>query len=270
MKMIYLSLAFILGLFACSSPGAKPKTKDATQIKDTATASTAGDTTHGYVYEPTPFTEGDVTVPPYGLDTVKALIRKIKFEEDSMDQGMGTEPLDSKLYMALSFNEKFTYHMIHPESYSQNCSILPERTDEAHRIYGHLPDIFGEYDWSERQLKFFTGNRDAVEQLMKPLIQINNKVGGNFREAIVRMNAIELIPYLIEFYNREKKDHYILTILMLLMKENKYTEFTNSTSYSKLYGKEDGEYSAYLVYNKANEVLILQRASNFYNGLLAK
>jgi len=166
--------------------------------------------------------------------------------------------------------------MIHPESYSQNCSILPERTDEANRIYGHLPHIFGDYSWSERQLKFFTENRDAVEQLMKPLIQINKKIGGNFKEAIVEMNAIELIPYLIEFYNREKKDHYILTMLMLLMKENRYPEFMNSTSYSKLYGKETGDYAiedvygSYLVYNKANEALIIQRATDFYNGLQAK
>jgi hypothetical protein len=276
MKTICLSLAFILVLFACSSPGAKTKTKDVTLVKDTVTVSTGVDSSQPQFYKPVLFTEEEgITVPPYGLDTVKKLIAKIKNVEDTVTGGeSSTEPLDANLYVALSFNEKFTYHMIHPEAYSQNCSILPERTDEANRIYGHLPNIFGEYSWSERQLKFFTENRDAVEQLMKPLIQINKKMGGNFREAIVKMNAKELIPYLIEFYNRDKKDHYILTILMLLMKENKYPEFMNSTSYKKLYGFKDeqyeDEYGAYLVYNKANEDLIIQRATNFYNGLQAK
>jgi len=274
MKMIYLSLAFILGFFACSLPGAKTKTPSATLIKDTAIASTATDTSQGEDYTSGLYTDDDYTVPPYGLDTVKALIKKIKWEDDPENGEMGTGALDSKQYLALSFNEKFTYHMIHPESYAQNCSILPERTDEANRIYGHLPHIFGDYSWSERQLKFFTEYRDAVEQLMKPLIQINKKIGGNFSEAIVEMNAKELIPYLIEFYNTEKKNHYILTILMLLMKENKYPEFVNSTSYRKLYGFKDeqyeDEYGAYLVYNKANEALIIQRATNFYNGLQTK
>lgn len=268
--MICLSLAFILGLFACSSTGAKTKKQDAILIKDTVIASTASDTTHDFVYEPAVFTDGDLTVPPYGLDSVKALIHNLKWEDDSLNPQIGTIALDANRYVSLSFNEKFTYHMIHPESYSQNCDILPERNDETNRIYGHLPNIFGEYSWSERQLKFFTENRDAVEQLMKPLIQINNKIGGNFKEAIVEMNAKELIPYLIEFYNKEKKDHYILTVLMLLMRENKYPEFMNSTSYRKLYGNEENEYSAFLAYNKANEALIIQRATNFYNGLQAK
>jgi len=264
----------MLGLFACSSPGAKSTSKDTNPKKDTA--STTADTSQPRFYKPVLFTEEGVTVPPYGLDTVKALIKKIKWKEgDDPEAGeTSTEALNPKVYAALSFNEKFTYHMIHPESYSQNCSILAERTDEANRIYGHLPDIFGEYSWSERQLNFFTDNRDAVEQLMKPLIEITNKIGGNFKEAIVRMNAKELIPYLIEYYNREKKDHYILTVLMLLMKNNKYPEFMNSTSYRKLYDKGEygyeDEYAAYLVYNKANEALIIQRATNFYNALQPK
>ncbi|OQP57130.1 hypothetical protein A3860_11240 [Niastella vici] len=272
MKTICLSLAFILGLFACSSPGTKTKKQDVL-IKDT-NASTVANTSEEPVDSLTPYPEDDLTVPPYGLDTVKALIDKIKFVDDPDGGEMGTKALDANLYVGLSFNEKFTYHMIHAESYSQNCAILPVRTDEANRIYGHLPHIFGDFSWSERQLKFFTENRDAVEQLMKPLIQINKKIGGNFREAIVEMNAKELIPYLIEFYNKEKKDHYVLTVLMLLMKENKYPEFMSSTSYKKLYDFKDeqyeNEYGAYLVYNKANEALIIQRATNFYNGLQAK
>jgi len=270
MKLLYLPLNLILLLFfACSSPAAKkpqdtaPKA-DTTATMDTsaavATASSATTVGQSTVFP-------DESLKPYGLDTVKSLMKKVKFEEDSSGGDGGTEALDDKTYASLSFEQKFTYHMIHPESFSQNCDILPERKDEANRIYGHLPDIFGEYEWSERQLNFFKNNRLAVEKLMKPIIQKGNTIGANYEEAIVEMNAKEMIPFLIDYYNRQKKDHYILTVLMLLMKNNQYPEFMNSTSYTKLYGSEDGEYSAYLVYNKANEDLIFKRAMNFYNGL---
>jgi hypothetical protein len=212
-------------------------------------------------------------VPTYGRDKIKALVGKLKFVEDPESGDMGTKALDPKTYASLSFNEKFTYHMIHPESWSQNCDILPAHPKQEERIYGTLVDIFGEYDWSERQLNFFKNNRDSVTKLMKSLIEEKRFVGQNFKEVIVYMNATEMIPYLINTYNRNKSDHYILTVLLLLMKENKYPEFVNSTGYKKLYGdrtSEDYENAPHLVYNKANEDLIIQRATNFYNGLQAK
>lgn len=212
-------------------------------------------------------------VPPYGLEKVKALIVKLKFTEDPDGGDMGSKALDKKTYASLSFREKFTYHMIHPESFSQNCDILPAHPRQDERIYGTLTDIFGEYDWTERQLNFFKNNRDSVVQLMRSLIEEKRFVGENVKEAIVEMNATQMIPYLINVYNQNKSDHYILTVLLLLMKNNDYAEFINSTGYKKLYGErgtEDYENAPHLVYNKANEDLIIQRATNFYNGLQAK
>ncbi|OQP45153.1 hypothetical protein A4H97_32970 [Niastella yeongjuensis] len=278
MKTVYYSVGCMLWLAACSSPAAQNTANPATPKKDSvtitvdsaATSSVHDSAATSSVYEPALFIDEDQTVPPYGLDKVKALIRKIKYVEDPEGGESSTEMLEETQYASLSMPEKFTYHMIHPESYSQNCDPLPIRENEDQRIFGHLKDIFGEYDWSDRQLNFLRKGRDTVIQLMMPLIEKNNRIGGNFKEAIFEMNATEMIPYLIAFYNKEKKDHYILTLLMLLMKENKYPEFMNSASYKKLYAVEEGEYAAYLVYNKANEDLIIQRATNFYDGLHAK
>ncbi|MNR66738.1 hypothetical protein D3C85_1903920 [compost metagenome] len=50
---------------------------------------------------------------------------------------------------------------------------------------------------------------------------------------------------------------------MLLMKRGEYDEFMKSTSYQKLYGT-DANYYSFLNYNKANEVLICERASRYY------
>jgi hypothetical protein len=204
--------------------------------------------------------------PLYSLKKIEELVSKIKAVDDETGLG-GKETLNKKTYLSLSFPEKFTYHMIHPESYSQNCDAMPPIQDEQKKIFAQLPDVFGEFEWSERQTKFFLANRDSVILLMKACITKDNRIGLNFKHVIIDINAKEMIPLLISIYNTNKKDHDILTMLMLLMKDNEYDQFLNSTSYKKLYADSDASYKAYLTFNTANEELIIKRATDFYNGL---
>lgn len=205
----------------------------------------------------------ELSWPSYSYEKVDKLIQQIKEGEE------GSMQLNPKTYQALSLREKFTYHMIHGESYSQNCDGFPTVPDEHKKIFAQLPDAFGEYSWSNRQLKFFKNNRDSVMKFMKESISKTNQVGLNFKEAIVEMNAKEMIPLLISIYNLAKKDHDILTVLMLLMENNKYQPFLASASHKKLYGDDDDLpiYDSYLNYNKANEELIIKRATGFYNAV---
>ena len=202
-----------------------------------------------------------LTVPPYGLQKIKGLVARIKLDENEKEE------LDQKKYLALSLREKFTYHMIHPESYSQNCDAMPPIQDEQKKIFAQLPDIFDEYAWTDRQIQFFKDNKDSVMNFMKESISRTKRVGVNFKHAMVEMKAREMIPFLIATYNISKKDHDILTVLMLLMKNDKYAAFLNSPSYKKLYADEDASYQSYLNFNTANEQLIIKRATEFYNGL---
>jgi hypothetical protein len=282
----YLPLCLLLWLAACSSPAAQNASQSTTQKHDTvatesesqkpvenlnttdAAIATAIDTTKNATKGQIYLNTDELTVPPYGLDKIKKLVEKIPYIEGEGDGGV--EALTEKTYAALSVKEKFTYNMVHPETYSQICDPLPAHPDEANRIYATVPDTYGEYDWSERQVNFFKNNRAELAQLIKE----QRTIKSNLKEAIVEMNATELIPYLINLYNKDKKDHYILTVLLQLMKNNNYPEFVNSTGYKKLYREpkteEDYMTAFYLVYNKANEDLIIQRATNFYNGLQAK
>ncbi len=50
-----------------------------------------------------------VTEPPYGLHEVKALIKKIKADQEN------NEALPAKEYNALTLPQRFTYTMIHGE-----------------------------------------------------------------------------------------------------------------------------------------------------------
>lgn len=286
----YLPLG-LLWLAACSSPAAQNTEKQTTQKHDTVatesevktpveepTTSTPDplaaviDTTKNTIKGKIFLDKEELTVPPYGLEKIKALIEKIPYAEGDGDASM--EALTTKTYNSLSVKEKFTYSMVHPESYAQICDPLPAHPDEANRIYGTIPDTYGELYWSSRQIDFFKNNRAELVPLIKEVITKEHSFKSNLKDAIVEMNGTNLIPFLIDYYNKDKKDHYILTVLLQLMKNNKYPEFVNSSGYKKLYREpkteEDFMNAFYLDYNKANEELIIQRATNFYNGLQAK
>jgi hypothetical protein len=208
------------------------------------------------------------TNPPYGLERVRQLIKSRTIKRQSPDyDDAGTDSLPEKLYESLAVREKFTYNMIYGESYSQNCDGFFTVVDEEKKIFANLPRLFLDNSWGNRQRKFFKDNKDSVIALMTESIGRAKRVGLNYKHVIVDINATSMIPFLIDTYNLQKKDHDILTVLMLLMKNNKYPPFVGSLSYSKLYAGKDNYYDGSLVFNTANEALIIQRATDFYNGL---
>ena len=199
--------------------------------------------------------------PPYGLKKIRSLLAKLTVDENDVEKP------DQSTYLALSLREKFTYHMLHGESYSQICDAMPPIQDEHKKIFGQLPEMFGENSWADRQKLFLRSNRDSAMQWIRDCSTKEKRVGLNFKHTIIEINAREMIPFLISMYKVDKKDHDILTVLMLLMKNNEYNEFMVSASNKKLYGDGVNSYDAYLSYNLPNEELIIKRAMNFYNGL---
>lgn len=205
-----------------------------------------------------------ITRPPYGLEKILALIKKTRGDEED------NVVLSPKIYDELSFREKFTYNMVHGESFDQNCDGGLFDKDEAKKIYAVLPGAFNDQLWTHRQKQFFKDYHDSVVALMTASIERTHRIGANFKCVIEDINATEMIPLLISTYNIEKKDHDVLTLLMLLMLNNKYQPFMASASYRKLYADKESRWKTWLNFNSANEALILQRATDFYNGLPKK
>ena len=202
-----------------------------------------------------------ISMPTYGLAKVKGLIKKIKSDkEDNMR-------LSDKVYGSLTVEERFTYTMIHGEDSSQNCDFMMPVTDEEKKIFGFWPDAFGgESVWSDRQRQFLANNRTKVIELMRATMKLRERAGANIKDAVLELNANELIPDLIAVYKIKRKDHDILTALMILMKEGQYPDFINSASFTKLYG-ENSNYKGFLEANAANQQLIMDRAMAFYKSL---
>jgi len=209
------------------------------------------------------------STPPYSLEKVKTLIKKNTKYTESEDFDGGTKALDKKTFNSLSLREKFTYTMIHGENWSQNCDVNLPELDEEKKIFGHLSDILGEDSWSDRQTKFLNDNRDSVMAIIKESVIRSKRMGLNYKMAILEINGIEFIPFLVSYYNEKKKDGDILTLLNQLMLQNKYEPFMTSPTYEKLY-KEGSDYMAFIDYNKANEQLIIQRATQLYNARTKK
>jgi hypothetical protein len=205
-----------------------------------------------------------MTIPPYGLTKIKTLISSITFKEDpegSSDGGL--EAISTLQFNGLSLKEKFTYVMIHAELSQQNCAIPEYQNDLQKRIFGQLETGFNEASWSQRQADFLLENRDSVLKLIQESVGRSKWMGINYKEAILEMNAWNMIPFIITYVKNTPQDKDALTLLMLLMKRGEYEEFLNSASYQKLYGTDVGYYS-YLNYNKANEDLICERANRYY------
>jgi hypothetical protein len=202
-----------------------------------------------------------LTRPPDGIKKVLAMIDKIKDDPDN------NAVLSMSDYNSLSLREKFTYNVIHAESYSQNCQTMPLIKGEDTKIFAYLPEAYGEFAWSERQTKFFSANRDSVIKFMRESMGRTKRAGINFKQVMLEINAREMIPDIIATYRANKKvqDLDMLTVLMNLMKDNEYEPFLISGSYKKLYAPETS-YKSYLKYSQSNEDLIIKRAMAFYNA----
>ncbi|UIR55727.1 hypothetical protein LZQ00_15840 [Sphingobacterium sp. SRCM116780] len=205
-----------------------------------------------------------MTIPPYGLEKVKKLIAAITLKEDPMGSSDGgIEALTTAQFKSLSLREKFTYVMIHAELSEQNCAIPEYQNDIQKKIFGALETGFNEALWSQRQVDFLVENRDSVMQLIQESVLRSKRMGVNYKEAILEINAWEMIPFMITYIEKTPLDKDALTLLMLLMKRGEYEEFLKSTAFQKLYGSESNYYS-FLNYNKANEDLICARANRYY------
>jgi hypothetical protein len=198
------------------------------------------------------------TEPHYSLAKIKKLIKGIKQNNES------DMVLPAKQFNALTGKEKLTYCMLHAESYSQNCDVSPLVKDEQKKIFAQLEDAFDEEEWSARQTSFLKKNKDSVTIWLKACITQKNRVGLNFKRTILEINATEMIPFLVEFYKKTKKDHDILTVLLLLMENGKFQPHLKSTMRKKLYGED--LYHAHINLNQANVDLICKRAMEYYDA----
>jgi hypothetical protein len=200
-----------------------------------------------------------VSEPRFGLAKVEKLIGQL--------YGPG---VSDAVWRSLPVDEKFTYTMIHGEVFAQNCAGMPIFAGEEHLIFAYPPNMidFGQ-PWSERQTAFLHAHRAAVIGYLRDTIQRSGWIGVNVKQAIIELNAKELIPDILKVYVRDRKDLDILSTCLVLMKNAGYSGLTKSPIYLPLYGKDAG-YQARVSANAVNRDLAEHLAMAFFLGNKAR
>ncbi len=199
------------------------------------------------------------STPSYGLSKIKALI---DLEQRKTGRPFAQSPLSMGAFGSLSLQEKFTYAMIHPERYAQNCSLIPRRLFEPDKVFSNLITTFYEYSLSDRQVRFLKDNRDSVMTWVIRSVDESKKMGVNYKNAITIIDGWEMIPFMIRYY-KTANDMDILTTLVLLMKQGSFDDFLHTTYYEQLYGKSSNYQSA-IHYSPAAEQFLLKTAMDYY------
>lgn len=203
------------------------------------------------------------TKPDFGLRKIEALIKKIKEPVDEDVIADYVSAISKDEFKRLNIREQFTYVMIHPEVYSQTCAEDMTSRGEDQKIFGLLTTVFTGAEWSGEQRNFLKRNRDTVQALIFETIAKKKHMGVNLKSALVEISAWESIPAMIHYYQANKKDKDVLTVLSLILKKGEYSPYLQSKMYRKLYAG-DANYSEAINFNIPNEVFLLSTAQDYY------
>lgn len=200
------------------------------------------------------------SVPQYGFEKIKRLIAATK---KTTKDNFFNRPISALAFDSLTLREKFTYSMIHPESYLQNCSYY-DNLNEQGKIYRRLTPGYNENTLSKRQRGFLQQNRDSVLVWVKEFFIKNKTIGINLKQAITEVNGWEAIPLLTSNYKANKSDGHVLTTLIMLMKNGGFEKFLKSPIHEELYAKGKRIYFATIDHNKDNERFLLKTSGEYF------
>ena len=207
------------------------------------------------------------TQPPFALKKVKALIAKIQYKEDKDSGGSsGTAALDPKVFQSLSKQAKFTYCMLHGEVSSQNCDGMPAVLSEESKLFAFPPGPFGEEaDWSDAQRDFLHDHRGTVITLLRQTMRLRGRLGPNLKKAVIELDAVELFPDIVRMYKQSSKDHDLLTVLSVVMRDLKYLPYMKSDIFRKLYNA-DTNYKTSIPFTAGAAQTIISNAMTLFRA----
>lgn len=245
-RMLFFSIALLASLSPAQNP--RPSQKDI----DAALAY------HAYRQR--------TTEPPFNLAKVKALVASGQTAHlTSSPRADIGKTLPEAKFNKLSLEEQFTYNMLYPETWSQNCIGRGAEIHEANRIYRRAPVEFdAAYFWSEKQIKWFRSHRREVVGFLRRTIAARHDAGSNVKQAIVQIQGYELIPELIDLFRNNRKDKDLLSTMVTLMDNGKYKPFQTSDIGIKMVSPKAHAREP-LAATKTNEDFILSQAKAYYD-----
>lgn len=143
--------------------------------------------------------------------------------------------LSSETFRSLNTRDMFSYCMIAPEFYMQNCGSLGRM--RGRQIFGvfYRGDIPLEY-WSKRQLVALHANRDSVVKYIVQMWPALDFIGENTKDLLVELMVWELIPKVLDKLQVSPADNELYSLLVQIMMRLKFRPFEESPIYEQLYG----------------------------------
>ena len=134
------------------------------------------------------------------------------------------------------------------------------------QLYGFLDINNDGLMMSDRQLMCLKTIRNYVMNSIKVDAELKGYLPLNYKSVIIDLNAVEMIPWLVDFFKRKtkEKDGDILTVFFNLMVVNKYPPFMKSISYQWLFVRSDRRPNS-IIFNSANAKLTIERAMGLYS-----
>lgn len=205
-----------------------------------------------------------LTYPSYGFQKIKNLTKAPldKIPKDYLVSDWDIS-ISDKDFQELSTAEKFTYCLIHPEMYSQNCAEPIYFKNPQTKIFTGFMSYYPSQYWSDRQMKFFKDKRKECLGLFEQTLKEKKHFGMNLKGFLIEINAWEEIPELIAYYKLHPTDNDVLTILLRIMEQSSYQGLRKTPFYTKLFENEDF-FTRWIPANKSNVNKILSLAEQFY------
>jgi hypothetical protein len=174
-------------------------------------------------------------------------------------------PLSVQTFKSLNTRDMFSYCMLAPEFYMQNCGSLGRMRGQ--HIFGvfYRGDIPLEY-WSDRQLVALHANRDSVVKYIAQMWPTLDFIGENTKDLLVELMVWELMPNVLDKLQVSPADNELYSILVQIMMRLKFRPFEESSIYEQLYGPAS-YIGSQVESNEDNRNEIIKMARNCFETL---
>ena len=197
----------------------------------------------------------------------KGLIqRKVGIVQDNTE--LNTLISDA-MFRSFTEEEKFAFCIAYPENFYQNCAGVATTFNnlKTKRLYGYLSTGDG-YMLSPRQDSCLQSIRNYLMNAIKQDAEVKGYLPKNYKQALISIDAVEMIPWLVDFFKRKtkEKDGDILTIFFQLMVNHQYPPFMQSKSYQWLFVYSETRPNS-IEFNSANGKLTIERVMGLYSSI---
>jgi hypothetical protein len=211
-----------------------------------------------------------LALPFYGsaqqpLPPAKYLLTEIKYGSDRV--------LPDSIWQRYSVREKIDYCRYVAESYRQICSFMPpeQPVNTQKNIYAFNGQLlhFGEYVYSDRQLKFLQAHTDTITEYLKEDLLLNKSNLLNWHYLLQHVTpGSNLLNTLLDYWQMQnERSSETLTLLGQIMSRAHFSKYVKSPRYKALNAMDYYGENRKIPYSQKNKAAYWKIIDDFSDSL---